>query len=245
MLGHPVTTTTLDPGTPGQDPGNRGIGVVWATLVAAPLALALPFCPVVAFLAIRQGLEGEALIAAVQRVAVVPATAGFCLIALMTWLMARRDGLSLRTLGWFRPGLAQLAIGVSVGALVAAINHVWLYPLIQRFQPTFDPSMAEIPLGGAVLMFTVAVAAEESLYRGYALVRLRGRYGSAAAVAATSLFYALLAPGPDAALKVWALGFGAVLAIFRLFTGCLWPVAAAHLMVSLGPKLLASLLPTH
>ena len=85
-------------------------------------------------------------------------------------------------------------------------------------------------------LLSVAVVAEDTLYRGYAFVALRARHGPVLAVVVTSVFYALLAPGPDLALKAWALLFGLLLAGLRLWRGNLWPVVLAHAVVSLAPK---------
>ena len=209
---------------------------VWATLVAAPMILGLAFLPVIAWMAGLRGLRGPDLLRAVEQVAAVPATVGFGLILLLTWRMARRDQLSHRTLGWRRPLWTAVLVGIGCGLLIATLNQAWLYPLIQRFQPGFDPSLGDVPLIMAALMMGVAIVAEDTLYRGYALVQLQARHGVGAAVGICSLFYALLTPGPELALKVWALGFGLVLSALRLWTGSLWPVVLAHLIVSLGPR---------
>lgn len=230
-----------DPRTTTSRAGARAIWPAWVALLGAPLVLALPFFPVIGYLAGVRGLEGAALVAAVERVALAPASVGFALIGAATWAMARRDGVSAVGLGWRPPRWADLLWGLLAGGGIATANGLWLYPLVQRYQPGFDPTLRDLPLPGAVLMLGIAALAEDSLYRGYLLQRLRARHGVWVAVLASSLGYALLTPGPDLALKVWALGFGLALAALRLFTGGLWSVVLAHLLVSLGPTLVAAL----
>lgn len=221
-----------------------GMGRVIVALVAAPFVLALAFAPAVAWVATREGLEGDALFRAVERIAWLPGLVGFSAIFLLTRALAARDGLSLSALGWRQGGVGGVALGLFVGLVVAVIDDVWLYPLVQRFQPGFDPtaSTSSLPLIAALL--TVAIVAEDTLYRGYALERLRARFGPAAAVVVTSVCYALMTPGPDVALKVWAVGFGVVLAALRLLSGNLWPVVIAHGIVSLGPALVSRIGPS-
>jgi membrane protease YdiL (CAAX protease family) len=215
---------------------------VWVTLFAAPLVLALAFAPVLVFFATVRDLDADALLRAVEGVAALPASVAFVALLLLTRFQAKRDGRSMATLGWTWPPRAQeIVVGLGAGGLVAMLDALWFYPLVQRFQPGFDPTLAGTPLWAATAMLLLGVAAEETLYRGYALTRLRQRYGAVVAAVVTSVFYVLLTPGPDVALKVWAFFFGLALAALRMWRGTLWSVALAHVVVSLGPKVVASL----
>lgn len=192
-----------------------------------------------AYFAGARGLRGEQLAKAIEPVAVFPACLGFGAIFLLTRWLARRDGLSLAALGWTRPALVDCAIGVGAAAVIGALNRLWLYPLVQRWQPTFDPTVPNVPLPAVVATLAVAVVAEDTLYRGYGLELLRGRHGTAVAVLVTSAFYALVAPGGGLPLIVWAFGFGIALGSLRVWRRNLWPVCIAHVLVSVGPRLLA------
>lgn len=97
--------------------------------------------------------------------------------------------------------------------------------------PALMVAVEHVAAGPATVGFSLIL-----LLTWRALVRLRARYGVLPAVVVSSVFYALLTPGPDAALKIWALALGIVLSTLRLWTGSLWPVVAAHLVVSLGPR---------
>jgi membrane protease YdiL (CAAX protease family) len=216
----------------------RSTKPAWVALLLAPLLLALPFIPVVAFFGGVRGLEGDALFAAVERAAALPSSMGFGLILLLTWRLARRDGLSFAALGWRHPPALAFGLGLGVGLVLLLANDLWFYGWVQAFQPSFDPAARSVPLLWLVPMLLVAIVAEETLYRGYALQRLQARHGPALALVVTSVGYALLTPGLDVALKLWALGFGALLAGLRLWRDSLWPVAIAHAIVSLGPRLL-------
>jgi len=132
-------------------------------------------------------------------------------------------------------------VGLGAAAVLWAVNSWVLYPLLQAAQPSFDPTLAKVSLPGAVVMFAIAVAAEETLYRGYAFTALQARHGTLVAMGVSTAAYALLTPGPELPLKLWALYFGAVLCALRWWRDNLWPVAIAHAWVSLGPKLLATL----
>ncbi|MFZ9889338.1 MAG: CPBP family intramembrane glutamic endopeptidase, partial [Myxococcota bacterium] len=106
-----------------------------------------------------------------------------------------------------------------------------------RFQPGFDPTGGQVPMALLVTMMAVACFAEDLLYRGYAFVALQRRHGVAVAALVTSLGYALLTPGPELPLKIWAFGFGIVLAGLRQRTESLWPVVGLHYATSLLPRL--------
>lgn len=214
---------------------------VWLALLAMPLLLGLAFAPFAAWLMQTRGLEGQALAEAMQPIAVFPATLGFGAAFLLTRALAKKDGLSLGTLGWARPSLADVAIGVGAAAVLGALNAWVLYPLVQAAQPSFDPTLPKVSLGAAAVTLLVAAVAEDTLYRGYALSVLRERHGAVAAVAVTSIFYALVTPAQGLALVLWAYYFGVVLCGLRLWRKNLWPVTIAHGLVALGPKLFASL----
>jgi membrane protease YdiL (CAAX protease family) len=209
---------------------------VWFALVVPPLALAAAFGVAAAVLAVSGAAD---VAASLQRWAFLPASVGFAGAFVVLRSLAASDSLTLAALGWTKPSWDDVVIGTVAGAALYGIDAYVLYPLLARVQPSFDPTLAELGLPAACVMMTLGVAAEETVYRGYALLRLRERYGVATAVAITTVFYVLLTPGSELPLKGFALYLGLVLCGLRLWRKNLWPVAIAHLLVSLGPKLAA------
>lgn len=216
---------------------------VWVALLASPFVLGLCFAPAAVFLTVSRGLEGEALAAAMAPIAVFPATVGFSAIVLLTRWLARRDGLSLEALGWRRPGRADVAVALLAVVALVPPNTRWLFPLVQRLQPGFDPTAAAVSLPALVVTLVVASVAEDTLYRGYALEVLRRRHGAAIAVAITSVLYALITPAQGLPLVLWAATFGAVLAALKLWRGNLWVVSFVHVAAGLTPRLVTALWP--
>ncbi len=210
----------------------------WIALVATPFVLGAAVLPVVAWLAVTRGVRGDALFAAMEPLAAIPVSLGFAMTLLLTRRLARADGLTLADLGWRRPSLADVAVGVLVGVAVWAVNRVALYPMIQALRPGFDPTLGAMRLPAALTMIAIAVAAEDTLYRGFALTVLRRRHGTVLAVLVTSACNALIAPGQGWPLVLWAFLFGVLLCGVRLWRNNLWPVVIVHGLVGLGPRLL-------
>jgi membrane protease YdiL (CAAX protease family) len=204
-------------------------------MVAAPFVLGLCFAPWIAYYSGKLGLKDEALMAAITPVAPFPAALGFLGIFALSWKFASGEKLTLARIGWRRPSAADVAIGLAVGLFLGGVNRSVIFPLLMQFQPSFDPSLDGVPWLPARLMLVVAVFAEDTLYRGYAWDRFRGRFGVFPAILVTSFAYALLAPGPELPIKLWAFAFGLFLSLVRLWRNNLWPVAIVHLLVSVPP----------
>ncbi|MGC4117966.1 MAG: CPBP family intramembrane metalloprotease [Myxococcales bacterium] len=128
-----------------------------------------------------------------------------------------------------------------MGLAVETADAWLLYPLIQAAVPSFDPSLRALGLPAACAMLLVAIAGEETLFRGYGFLELGRRHGKVWAVAITTVLYAALAGGQGFPLVAWATGFGLVLCALREWRGSLWPGAIAHAIASLGPKIVAAL----
>lgn len=210
---------------------------VWIALAALPLLLGVTFAPVIAYLASTRGLSGDALAKAMEPLAPLPGAIGFAAALSLTRWLAKKDGLSLADVGWGRPSAVDVGVGVSLAGVLSAANAYVFYPLIQTSRPTFDPTLPNVSLPAAMALMTVAVVAEDTLYRGYAWTVLQRRHGTLFAVGVTSLFYAAVAPGAGLPLMLWALCFGVVLCGIRLWRKRLWPVVIVHWLVALGPKL--------
>lgn len=215
--------------------------VVWLALASPLLILGACFASTAAVLAAVRGVPQQDLAAAMDAVAALPITLGFTLVLLLTWRLARTDGHTLTTLGWRAPSGMDLLAATVVGAAVLGFNALLFHPWVRTVQPAFDPTLGAMSLPLAVGMMGLAAAAEDTLFRGYALVELRARHNTAVALLASALFYAPLAGAQGGALVVWALGFGLVLAGLRLWRNNLWAVWWTHVVVVLGPKVLAGL----
>ena len=221
----------------GEAPPSRAR--VWVALLATPMLLACAFLPVAGYLVTARGLSGEALAKAIEPLAVFPASIGFAASFLLTRWLARKDGLTLSVLGWGRPTLADAAVGVTAATVLGLLNAVWLYPLVQRSQPNFDPTLPSVSLPAAIVTLVVAAVAEDTLYRGYALEVLSQRHGKVVSLLVTSTFYALVTPARGLPLVLWAGYFGIVLGVLRFWRKSLWPVTLVHCVVALGPKVAA------
>lgn len=211
----------------------------WLSLIAPPVALTVSFVVAAVVLVASGAATLETVGARLQAAPAVPASLGFVATFVVVTFFARREGRTLAALGWGKPSSPTIAIGVVATMLFTPLNTFVLFPLVHAADPTFDPAAKALSLLQAVMLFGCAVVAEETTYRGYALVALEERVGAVRAVIITSLAYALLAPGPTWPPKVWALGFGLLAAGLRRWRGSLWPVAVVHLAASLAPKLLA------
>lgn len=213
---------------------------VWAALVAPPFMLALAFFPIIA-IAMSSGLQGDALMKAVQDKAPLPASLAFVATFILVRFLAKRDGLTLPDVGWRRPTALDVISGAAVALAVHGINVTLCHPSLREAQPSFDPRLTGVSLPVVVVMLGLGMVAEDTLYRGYAWKVLSERHGPASALLVTTLFYVLLAPGTEWPLKVWTLGFGAILGAVRWWRGNVWPVVIVHAVTSLGPKLVAEL----
>lgn len=207
-------------------------------LLVCPLSLLTSFVATGLVLMAR-GASPDELGAALEASPTVPVVLGFGLALVVTMKFARRDGFSLRTLGWQRPGAVDWLIAAFGGGAFVALNTLLLFPAVAAQDPSFDPSLSTLSLPAALLTFVVAVAAEETIYRGYALELLRTKHSAPLVVVLTSVGYALLAPGTSWAPKAWAFFFGLALASLRWWRGTSWPGALIHLAASLAPKLLS------
>lgn len=127
--------------------------------------------------------------------------------------------------GWrpARPGIGSLLAGVLGGLVLVALPR-----LVDPLMPAVIGMRPE-PLAGWVLVTTVVVAGEEALLRGALFGALERFAGSVAAVAVTSLAFALM----HVPLYGWQvvpldLGVGVWLAGLRLATGGVAAPALAH-----------------
>jgi membrane protease YdiL (CAAX protease family) len=224
--------------SPLPSPQPTSLKRTWTALVLPPGVMIVVFGAWGSYYAARDGLRGEQIGEAMKDVSFYAAAIVFALVFVLTTRLARKDGLSLRELGWRTPSLADVGVGLGLAAVMVALNHFLFHPALRAATPSFDPTLGILGVGQALFLQVLGVAAEDTVYRGYALTRLESRLPRLAALCVASLFYAVLSFGQGLAVVGWTfllgLGFGGVF----LWRRNLWPVAVAHYLVALTPRLL-------
>jgi uncharacterized protein len=170
----------------------------------------------------------------------------------LQWLIFRRQGLVLADLGW-RVGAGKVAwkellLGAAFGA---SLGVLWIYvfePVLSSIQRTvgdYVPAGSLFPaLGTAILPFAIADVllapfVEENIYRGYGMTRLMPRFGAAAAILLTSLFFGLLHwSGGFWYILTTAILVGIPFAALRHARGNILVPFAAHLALNLVETIL-------
>lgn len=147
---------------------------------------------------------------------------------------------SWQALGFRRVRLKWLGIGVGSGVGAAAL--AWAISVVLDYwgwPPPFHP--VESVLGAAkgprdLVVILLAVTgpvplAEETFFRGFAYRLLRARFGALAALAATSLSFALV-HGLEVSAWLPVLPVGVVFAVLAERSGSLWPAVIGHAAVN-------------
>ena len=178
---------------------------LWWTLLASPLlALILIVLASVYFGIVTQGQNVEAM------PQMVADSTPYQLVALQIWLLfvlmksMKRDGMTWKDLGWKIGESQQLWREVIIGAvpgIVLAMLYVFiLSPLLTSLQQIWDYVPAGelfTALGASLIPFAIADVllapfVEESIYRGYGLTRLLGKFSQPAAIALSCFFFGIL-----------------------------------------------------
>ena len=181
------------------------------------------------------GLEmpGDRLsVGLVARTALVLVAALLAAYLLLRWV----DRRPLRGLGFpLRAGAArELGAGVAIGA-VALAGVVALFTVVgwYRYAPDAGSLTGWLRTSGlALAALAIPAASEEALLRGYVFRALEEGPGTVAAVAVTSLVFALLHggnPGAGAFGLINIFLAGVLLAVAVVRTGTLWLATGVHL----------------
>jgi membrane protease YdiL (CAAX protease family) len=169
---------------------------VWLVLIAPSALLAVETTVIqLAFAFGRSSGIPAALPAVLPFMAAINYTAVF--LSVVRGLAA--EGLSLVDIGWRRRARTfdlarEVFLGFAAACLILAVNHFVIGPLvgfsaIVRSTPHLPSSLT----GWAwLLTATLLPFIEESVYRGYAIHRLRPRLGTIPAVLASSVLFGLL-----------------------------------------------------
>ncbi|MDO9299892.1 MAG: type II CAAX endopeptidase family protein [Anaerolineales bacterium] len=181
-------------------------GRVWWTLLAAPI---LFFVGIVAasvyFGFATQGQNVEAI------PDMVVASTPYQLAVIQIWLLLilmksmKRDGLSWKDIGWTLrvPGQQlwrEALIGAIPGIVLALLYVYILTPMLTSLQQIWDYVPAGellTTLGAALIPFAIADVllapfVEESIYRGYGLTRLLGKFSQPVAITLSMFFFGIL-----------------------------------------------------
>ncbi len=178
---------------------------IWWTLLAAPI---LFFLAIVAasiyFGFVTQGQNVEAI------PEMVAASTPYQLVVVQIWLLLilmksmKRDGLTWKDIGWKTAegqGLwREVLIGIIPGIALALLYVFILYPMLTSLQQIWDYVPAGellTSLGASLIPFAIADVLlapfiEESIYRGYGLTRLLGKFSQPAAVVLSCFFFGIL-----------------------------------------------------
>ena len=209
-----------------------GVGMVLASVVAAPLVAALggAIPPPMGVDVGGEVLDGAAL--ALQLVGMVAAIGITCLF----WQVV--DGRSMVSIGLGAGGCArQLAGGFALGlGLMAVVFAAELllggYRVRGLGSLTLGASGLVIGAGGMFVGFVLVSVEEELIARGYLLQNLRDAWGTAAAVLLSSVLFAVAHlgnPGAGLSSSIGIFAAGLQLACAYLVSGRLWLPIGLHL----------------
>jgi membrane protease YdiL (CAAX protease family) len=236
----PIVTTDRPPNDENHEAPSRGIQV---RELGAFLLLLVPSLlvgqltsparqPSFAFFALATILTNTALVA---------------LVLYFVW----RNGEPYGRIGWRRRGLpSEVAIGFAL--VIPFVLFQGMLAVILRASGLLDggPRTAPfaLPAGGpelafGVILVAIVAVAEETVFRGYLLLRLRSLTGgTAAAVVLSSLIFAL-GHGYQGAAGTIAVGFiGALLAVIYLWRGSIVAPVVLHFVQNFTGIVLAPLL---
>jgi membrane protease YdiL (CAAX protease family) len=140
----------------------------------------------------------------------------------------------LSSIGFRRPGILDIVLAVGTGVLLVAgimIIYGFVFPLLHlKINMKVDLMLMHTPLWYRVLLVTRAAVAEETLFRGYPIERIKEWSGSrvlAGALTWAAFTYAHLASWGPAQLIVAGYG-GLLLTILYLWRRNLWVNMIAH-----------------
>lgn len=209
---------------------------VWTFLVLPPLTLGLLIAVYMAAAGVAPSDPGaEAIVR--RALPYLLAINHLSLFALLVFVL-KRAGESLEAIGWTTPEGTSLGRELILGGACALGIYLFkelgidsLEAVLAGRSPTFTslfrfrPSSLDVALAVAA---TTLPFVEESIYRGFALARLEGRFGTTAAVVISSIFFGFLhwGNGPFAILATALIG--ALLACIFVWRRNLVVVTVAH-----------------
>ncbi|MGC8494187.1 MAG: CPBP family intramembrane glutamic endopeptidase [Syntrophobacteraceae bacterium] len=169
-----------------------------------------------------------------------------CLVVFFLW----RDGVSLSRLGWTRAGLKQealLGVALFVPILygIAILKRVFEWVGLSGVKGVPQFLMAKGPLEivlACVLVVVVAVA-EETIFRGYLILRFNQLTGSIASAILLSSAVFSLGHGYEGTAGLGTVGvLGVILALVYLWRKSLVAPVVLHFLIDFFPLVLLPLL---
>lgn len=218
----------------------RGLGSVWALLLAGPLLFLAAIVAVSVMLGAR-GVPPDQIGAAVPGYAphilvfVLAALGGLVLwrLPLRTlWALPKADR-AWRDLGW------GIAVGAALAALYFGLLAGWMEALQRGLGDYVPPGEVLATVSGQIALFFLANVllapfVEETIYRGFALQRLTPRLGRAGAVVISCVAFGLLHwTGGLWYMVLTGVVAGGAFAALALVRGGLLAPFAAHLTLNL------------
>lgn len=163
------------------------------------------------------------------------------LFLLLLWFL-RLDRMTLADIGWRAPNgiMRELVIGAVAGAAIYAVHQYVFTPYAAELfagKSDFRLASHSTPLGTNLVLSLIAGVlgggvVEESLFRGYALARLRERMSIWLAVPAMLFFFCILHFGLGLSGMLVATATGFLLTMLYLQRGSLIAPAIAHALVN-------------
>ena len=178
---------------------------VWWTLLAAPILFLVGIIVAsIYFGFVTQGQNVEAI------PQMVVDSTPYQLVVVQIWLLLilmksmKRDGLTWKTIGWKnaegRRASREVLVGGGLGVALGLLYIFILSPMLTSLQQIWDYVPAGellTSLGASLIPFVIANVllapfVEESIYRGYGLTRLLGKFSPPVAVSLSMFFFGIL-----------------------------------------------------
>jgi membrane protease YdiL (CAAX protease family) len=235
-----MISSSLSPGTTSS--ATKTGWRVWVALVIAPLLLAALIAAFYAYLGMRSFGTSQTRDLLVNRA--LPYILMFnhtLLFLLIVWFL-HGEGLTLKAVGWQLPPqehsfLREIGLGMAAGVVLYLTDHYGFTPAITTGLKSLhwasgteedSTTYTGAPLAIWMIAVTVFPAVEETLYRGYALTRLRPRLGVVASIFVASAFFAVLHFGEGIDGMLSAAVFGVLVSALFLWRKSLVAPFVAH-----------------
>jgi membrane protease YdiL (CAAX protease family) len=205
----------------------------------AGLAIALGGIPLVIFLYYRLGGPAGGVAPVLAREGAI-----FVLIALLLWIVLKREQLPLTSIGLSTERLGRSLLWGLAGAVLLAVGVALSLGLLHVLGLSYGSGgSGKLPIWAMLIVFVRAGIAEELFYRGYAIERIQALTGSRIlAVLLPLACFALFHYRQGVAGVIIALILGAVMTGFYLWKRNLVANIFAHFLVDVVPNILLPLL---
>ena len=220
------------------------VGIAISMVLAMGLGIlvglgAVTMPPIEEELATVAPMDIEAIIGVMEPYLLPLVVASGLYTILYTWAFVRiMDRRRLRDLGLqlHRGWLGSFGKGAALAILILGIIFAFSLAVgsirVQGFAHAAPEGVSVLAYFlGALLVFLMVGVYEELMFRGYVLQRLNDRAGRVAAIAVSSVIFAVLHgfnPGADVFGIVNTIGIGVILCVLYFRTGSLWMSIGFH-----------------